>query len=83
MTNNIPEPDISPDFTMEDIRKIRDWNYERMKGMTPQEICEITHKEANEFLEYMANIPPDPNIDAEIERRLQAARENAVLKDII
>jgi hypothetical protein len=27
---------ISPDFTLEDIRKIRDYNYEMTKDMTPE-----------------------------------------------
>jgi len=27
--------EISPDFTLEDIRKIRDYNYEMTKNMTP------------------------------------------------
>lgn len=29
--------DISPDFTIEDIRKIREYNYEMTKNMTRQE----------------------------------------------
>lgn len=28
---------ISPDFTIEDIHKIREWNYERTKDMTVEE----------------------------------------------
>lgn len=28
---------ISPDFTIEDIYKIREWNYERTKDMTVEE----------------------------------------------
>lgn len=34
---NVPMPDISPKFTIEDIHKIREWNYERRKGMTTDE----------------------------------------------
>ena len=37
MINNIPTPEISPDFTIDDIHKIRKWNYERMKGATIEE----------------------------------------------
>ena len=33
-------PTISPDFTVEDIRKLRDWNYERTRDMTPEERLE-------------------------------------------
>jgi hypothetical protein len=35
--SDIPEPDISPDFTVEDIHKIREWNYERLKDATLEE----------------------------------------------
>ena len=31
------ELDISPDFTLEDIRKIRNYNYEMTKDMTSEE----------------------------------------------
>lgn len=30
-------PDISPDFTIEDIHKIREYNYERRKNMSFEE----------------------------------------------
>jgi hypothetical protein len=48
--SDIPEPEISPAFTLEDIRKIRDWNYERRKVMTPQEICEDDRRRAESML---------------------------------
>jgi len=34
---DIPEPMISPDFTINDIHKIRFWNYERLKDATIEE----------------------------------------------
>jgi hypothetical protein len=37
MIRNIAEPEISPNFTIEDIHKIREWNYERLKDSTPEE----------------------------------------------
>ena len=37
MIHDIPKPDISPAFTVEDIHKIREWNYERLKDATPGE----------------------------------------------
>ncbi|MCL2140502.1 MAG: hypothetical protein FWH42_02310 [Dehalococcoidia bacterium] len=46
---NIPMPEISPGFTIEDIHKIREWNYERRKGMTPKEICDDTNEGAARF----------------------------------
>jgi len=36
---DIPMPEISPGFTVEDIHKIREWNYERRKHMTTAERC--------------------------------------------
>jgi len=47
--DDIPKPEISPAFTLEDIRKIREWNHERYKSMTPQEICEDTRRGAERF----------------------------------
>jgi hypothetical protein len=37
MIHNIPEPDISPAFTIEDIHKIREYHYEVLKDATPEE----------------------------------------------
>lgn len=37
MTNDIPKPEISPAFTIDDIHKIREWNYERQKDMSISE----------------------------------------------
>ena len=47
--NNIPKPDISPDFTIEDIHKIREWHYECRKGMSTQEVIEHINRRAREF----------------------------------
>ena len=37
MIHNIPEPTLSPNFTIDDIHKIREWNYERLKDATAEE----------------------------------------------
>lgn len=37
MIRNIPKPDISPAFTIDDIHKIREWHYERLRDATPEE----------------------------------------------
>jgi len=37
MIHDIPKPPISPAFTIEDIHKIREWHYERLKDATPDE----------------------------------------------
>ena len=47
--NNIPMPDVSPAFTMEDIHKIREWNQERRKGMSKQELIDDINRGASEF----------------------------------
>ncbi|MDR1916175.1 MAG: hypothetical protein LBQ58_06340 [Synergistaceae bacterium] len=37
MIYDIPKPIISPNFTIDDIHKIREWNYERRKDSTLEE----------------------------------------------
>jgi hypothetical protein len=37
MIHDIPKPDISPDFTIDDIHKIREWHYEMLKDATLEE----------------------------------------------
>jgi hypothetical protein len=37
INRNVPFPDISPDFTIDDIHKIREWSYERRKDATIEE----------------------------------------------
>ncbi len=37
MIHKIPKPKISPNFTIDDIHKIREWNYERLKDATVEE----------------------------------------------
>jgi hypothetical protein len=37
MIHDIPKPEISPNFTIDDIHKIREWNYERRKDATIEE----------------------------------------------
>jgi len=71
--NNIPMPELSPSFTVEDICKIREW-YEKMyDGMAPQEIGTHTRREAELFLAEFAE-PVDPAIEAEVKRRLASVR---------
>jgi len=69
-------PDISKDFTIEDIHKIREWNYERRKNITLQEINEDARKGAERFLDLLSN-PVDPAIQEEVQRRLQSVRDTA------
>jgi len=37
MIHNIPKPELSPEFTIDDIHKLREWNYERLKDATSEE----------------------------------------------
>jgi len=46
MIHDIPKPNISPAFTVEDIHKIREWHYERLKDATPQERSADTEQRA-------------------------------------
>jgi glutamyl-tRNA reductase len=54
MIHNIPKPEISPNFTVEDIHKIREWNYERTKDATFEEYKVLVKKESDDFLQFMA-----------------------------
>jgi hypothetical protein len=48
MIHKIPKPQISPDFTIEDIHKIRQWNYERLKDATTKERLEDSKRRGEE-----------------------------------
>ena len=37
MIRNVPKPELSPKFTIDDIHKIREWHYEMYKDCTPEE----------------------------------------------
>ena len=54
MIHDIPKPDISPDFTIDDIHKIREWNYERLKDATVEEQIAYYREGAKRFDERMA-----------------------------
>jgi len=74
--SDIPEPEISPAFTLEDIRKIRDWNCERRKRMTPEEFREARRRGAERFLAQLDNLEIAPEIIAEVNRRFRAADDD-------
>jgi len=46
MIRDIPKPSISPAFTVDDIHKIRDWDYERLRDATPEERRTDTERRA-------------------------------------
>ena len=37
MIREIIKPELSPNFTIEDIHKIREWHYEKLKNATTEE----------------------------------------------
>jgi len=49
MIYNIPKPEISPNFTIDDIHRIREWNYERTKDATFEEIEADIKKSTEHF----------------------------------
>ena len=43
------KPNLSPDFTIEDIHKLREYNYYLTKDMTPQERMDYYNKKGRAF----------------------------------
>ena len=56
MIHDIPMPQISPDFTIEDIHKIREWNYERLKDATIKERIEEIKRQAEPGIRAIENL---------------------------
>jgi hypothetical protein len=48
MIHDIPKPKISPAFTVDDIHKLREWEYERLKDATPEECRADTERRTKE-----------------------------------
>jgi len=53
MIHEITKPEISPDFTIEDIHKIREWSYERLKDATLEERRADTARRTEEAVRRM------------------------------
>ncbi|MCL1865038.1 MAG: hypothetical protein FWF73_04425 [Spirochaetes bacterium] len=49
MIHDIPKPEISPNFSIDDIRKLREWNYERLKDASIEEYLTDSRKEMEKF----------------------------------
>ncbi|MDR1915943.1 MAG: hypothetical protein LBQ58_05155 [Synergistaceae bacterium] len=49
MIHDIPKPEISPNFTIDDIHKIREWHYEILKDATTEERMNFYNGKANKF----------------------------------
>jgi len=52
--SNMGKPSISPDFTVEDIHKIREYHYELTKNMSFEERAAFYREGAKEFQKYLA-----------------------------
>jgi Mg2+ and Co2+ transporter CorA len=64
MIHDVPKPEISPAFTIEDIHKIREWHYERLKDATSEEWWSDTTRRTEEAMKrvgahYGVNKPHD------------------------
>jgi hypothetical protein len=46
MIHDVPKPDISPNFTIDDIHKIREWHYEILKDATIEEQKEFYRRKS-------------------------------------
>jgi len=56
--NEMDKPKISKDFTVEDIRKIRDYNGERLAGWSDEDIIKETQNNVKELREYLERNKP-------------------------
>ena len=56
MKKEIPEPFVSPEFTIDDIHRIREHHYELRKDMTPEERREWYAEGTREFKERIKKI---------------------------
>jgi hypothetical protein len=47
MIHDVPKPQISPEFTIDDIHAIREWTYERLKDATTEEWIEDINRRSS------------------------------------
>ena len=57
MIYDIPKPEISLAFTIKDIHKIREWEYERLKDATREEYHADTVQRTDEALKRLGLTP--------------------------
>ena len=63
MIHDIPPPAVSPAFSVEDIHRIREWNYERLKDSTLEERRADTDRRIKSALETLG-LPPNVPLGA-------------------
>jgi hypothetical protein len=61
MIHDIQKPQISPQFTIEDIHKIREWNYERLKDATIQERIDEIRRQAEPGIRAIEKLKAEQN----------------------
>jgi len=49
MIHDILQPETSPDFTIDDIHRIREWNYKKLNDATPEERVEYYRDKTHRF----------------------------------
>jgi hypothetical protein len=54
MIHNIPKPNISPCFTIEDIHIIREWHYEQLKDAKNEEAIAFFNNSAKTITDELA-----------------------------
>jgi hypothetical protein len=64
MIRDIPKPEISPAFTVDDIHKIREWHYERLKDATPEERDADTERRAERTRRAIADLRRSKGVKA-------------------
>ena len=60
--NNIPMPEISLAFKIEDIHKIREWNYEMTKNMTWEEVSAYYKSGSERFKQELRELKSNPPV---------------------
>jgi uncharacterized protein (UPF0305 family) len=58
----VRKPKISPNFTVEDIQKLREYNYEKTKHLTFNERMAITDKIARNWMKEIEKIRKEKGI---------------------
>jgi hypothetical protein len=56
MLHQIPKPNISDNFTLEDIRKIRAWHHEILKDATREERRAFYKRGSQDYEKYVAEL---------------------------
>jgi hypothetical protein len=61
MIHDIQKPKISSKFTIDDIHKIRKWNYERLKDATVQEYIDEIKRQAEPGIRAIEKLKAERN----------------------